>query len=148
MESIKTFSLLPLGHNWESDGPLTLQLCEVNKQYQYLLQNKRPNNLHILFSIPHPTDFGCIYETIYVLITTSFVLDAGTLTKTGLFHTLNILKAVKRLFLTFCSVSPIKLTTLWWGSKVECVGFIIFTVSNNEFFNEGMLIGFVYVHYS
>lgn len=53
----------------------------------------------MLLSLQHPTDFGCIYEAIYVTVTMRFVLDAGTLklTKAGVFDTLRVLKAVKRL---------------------------------------------------
>lgn len=35
----------------------------------------------------------------------SFVLDAGTLTKSGLFHTLNILKAAKSLLIIIFNIS-------------------------------------------
>lgn len=74
----------------------------------------------------------------------SFVLDAGALTKTGLFHTLNILKAVKRLLIIIFNSLLDEFDQIdnpLVGSNLECVGFIIFTVSNNEYFNDGMLIG-------
>lgn len=67
----------------------------------------------------------------------SFVLDAGTLTKSGLFHTLNILKAAKSLLIIIFNIS------LGESDQTDqrVKGQIIFTVSNNEYFNDGMLIG-------